>query len=70
MCRIFHVFNPLNPPYQGDFKRQWVNPIVLTYSPLQAGFQTPPAVRNTQVIIEKCVSPVLFIAKDVMVARD
>ena len=24
---IFHIFNPLNPPYQGDFKKQCVSPI-------------------------------------------
>ena len=26
---IFHIFNPLNPPYQGDFKKQCVSPIEL-----------------------------------------
>ena len=35
----------------------------LTHSPLQAGFKTPPAVRNTQITIEKCVSPVDFKAR-------
>ena len=25
--RVFRCFNPLNPPYQGDFKRKCVSPI-------------------------------------------
>ena len=29
----------------------------LTQPPLQAGFKTPPAMRYTSVIMEKCVSP-------------
>ena len=31
--------------------------IGLTQSPLQAGFQTPPAGCHTSIIMEKCVSP-------------
>ena len=40
----------------------WTNCLVilrvgLTQPPLQAGFETPPAVRRTFVIMEECVSP-------------
>ena len=29
--RYLVAFNPLNPPYQGDFKRKCVSPIVVEW---------------------------------------
>ena len=26
---VFSLFNPLNPPYQGDFKRKCVSPVLI-----------------------------------------
>ncbi len=32
---VFNLFNPLNPPYQGDFKRNCVSPVIEEFPDLK-----------------------------------
>ncbi len=50
----FGIFNPLNPPYQGDFKRECVSPIgngcYRIFNPLNPPYQGD--------FKRECVSPI------------